>query len=233
MPRAVNSHREFFHVANRLVPLMNASRKRRGHDHTLVDVFAPEVPNLTRDESLTFGELMDALNSIARKYRCSIKPPSEESSAITIRGEEAYSISIYMLQGSFSGISNIKDQAKLCPVLIDVAAMLDKWCDVDRENRRPDTDYISEYIDSAQSSLRSTYDQLERFDDRKALTSAQKSASLVIPLFGSELGFFQDYMIAAAAWGEGYNHGVKQAERLMKIDGVTEEDLTQEVFERY
>lgn len=208
---------------------MVSCKKHYGQDATIIDMFSPEVPLVTRNEQLTFGEFMSEISEISSRYRCSIFSPSERSCSISINGQEAYSLIMYMFKESEFYIKDSKDQVKLTPVIIDLIEMLSKWVDINQSQTCLEQNYVSEFIDAARSCFRITYDQLERFDDKKANIVASRCHVRAKSIFGKELGFFQGVSMASSAWREGSTHGEQQAEQLLKKDGLTKEDVKEDI----
>lgn len=85
-------YREFFYQVNQV----ESRVKLWPEDDYFNDMSSPEVPLVSRDENLTFGEFMTQIYGIARKYRCSIFSSSEDSCAISISAQEAYGLAMHM-----------------------------------------------------------------------------------------------------------------------------------------
>jgi hypothetical protein len=200
--------------------------KEKRQNHHLESLFREDLPTFRRNDSLTFGDFMDALSAIAAKYGCKVHPASESSRAIAITGKDAYSMALYLTDDARASARNTKGLANLIPVVKDVAAWVETLGDFDHPAHGIGTDFVEDFVYHAKIGLRGTYDQLELFSEEKAITRANKVKDAMIETFAAVPGAFGRSLLECAIIFEGDHHGSQQAERLRCRDGVEADGLS-------
>jgi hypothetical protein len=170
-----------------------------------------------RSDSLTFGDFIDGITEIAKKYGCRVHPAKEYTRMIPITGENAYEMALFWINDGRSPIRNIKSLTQVIQPVLDIIALIEQWGDFDHAQGDLFGDYQEWYLMNAKMSFRSEYDDLDQFSDKKAIARLERVEGSLRETFARVPGAFGSSLLEYAILLEADTHGSKQAQRLNEL----------------
>lgn len=214
MGRRLESHRNLFYAASRLEPILLAW-STHFRSRKLDDIFWHDVPSFRRQEKRTFGDFMDGMDRIAKKYSCTIHPASDEARAMPINGREAYAMAMHLLVDALGSTRTLKREGQLVPVVQDIVSMVETWGDFKHPAYGKKLNFDSEFLYYAKSGFVGSGADLDDFSEGKARSIAPRMGQRLKQSFSEVPGEFGNQMLSFAVIVAGDDHGEAQAKRIL------------------
>lgn len=217
MSRRLDSHRNLFHVARQIEPILLVLPAKHGR-RKLDDFFWHDIPSFKRQETRTFGDFIDALDLIAKKYSCAIPSASDEARGITITGRQAYAMAMYLLVKGITPASTMRRVGQLIPVVKDIVAMIETWGEFKHPAYGNKIDVDAEFVYYAKAGFIDSGADINDFNKGRARSRATKASVELKKMFAEVPGEFGNQMLSYAVIVAGDDHGVVQAKRALGDD---------------
>jgi hypothetical protein len=217
MGRRLESHRDLFHAVSRIEPILLAWSTKHPHKK-LDDIFWHDIPTFRRQEIRTFGDFMDGMDSIARKYSCTIHPASDEARAMPINGREAYAMAMHLLVSALGSARTLKRTDQMTPVIQDIVSMIETWGQFKHAPYGTKLDFDKEFVYYAKGGFVGSGADIDDFNVNKAQLRATKVREPLKLAFSKVSGEFGNQMLSFAVIVAGDDHGVVQAKSVLGDD---------------
>lgn len=181
----------------------------------LAPVYAPVMVDKI---DLTFGQFMQDLADLAKKYRCHVRESEESLKSLKITGEMAYIMSVYMIESSAGQHREMKPLLELKHLVADLYSNLKSYAEFDREPRTV-RNFNDNFVYTAMCEFRRQGNDLSKFDEEKAKSNASKFASRLAIDFTPELGQMYQCLLVESSFIKGSAEGARQSAKLLpKVD---------------
>lgn len=217
MSRRLESHRDLFYAAGRIEPVLLAWSTKRQH-RKLDDIFWHDIPAFKRQEKRTFGDFMDGIDRIARKYSCTVHQASDEARSMPINGREAYAMAMHLLVNALGSTRTLKRADQMIPVVQDIASMIETWGEFKHAPYGTKLDFDKEFVYYAKGGFVGSGADIDDFSVSKAQLRATKVREPLKLAFSKVPGEFGNQMLSFAVIVAGDDHGVVQAKSVLGDD---------------
>lgn len=217
MGRRLDSHRNLFHAARNIEPMLLAWSTKHRH-RALDDIFWHDIPSFRWQETRTFGDFIDDLGQIAKEYSCAIPSASNEAREMPITGREAYAMAMYVLVQGITPSSTMKRVGQLIPVVKDIVSMIETWGSFKHPAYGKKIDVDAEFVYYAKAGFVYSGADLDDFNKDRARSRAAKASVELRKMFAEVPGEFGNQMLSYAVIVAGDDHGVAQAKRALGDD---------------
>lgn len=217
MGRRLESHRDLFYAVSRIEAILLAWSTNLQH-RKLDDIFWHDIPAFKRQEKRTFGDFMDGIDRIARKYSCTIHPASDEARSMPINGREAYAMAMYLLVSALASTRTLRRADQMIPVIKDIVSMIETWGEFKHSTYGTKLDFYKEFVYYAKGGFVGSGADIEDFSARKAELRAAKVRDPLKLAFCKVPGEFGNQMLSFAVIVAGDDHGVVQAKSVLGDD---------------
>lgn len=216
MGRRLDSHRNLFHAARQIEPILLVLPAK--HGRRKLDFFWHDIPSFKRQDTRTFGDFIDSLDLIAKKYSCAIPSASDEARGIKITGSQAYAMAMYLVAKGITPSHTMKRIGQLIPVVKDIVAMIETWGEFKHSAYGNKIDVGAEFYYYAQAGFIDSGADTKDFNKGRARSRATKASVDLKKMFAEVPGEFGNQMLSYAVIVAGDDHGIAQAKRALGDD---------------